>query len=178
VPAVCRRHASDVVLTAVTDSIRIVPGRVEDVPVILSLIKALADYEKLSHQAVATEDDLERWLFGPRPAAEVVIAWDNDGAVGFALFFHNFSTFLGRPGLYLEDLFVKPEWRGRGVGRRLLSHLAALARDRGCGRFEWAVLDWNEPAIAFYRRMGAELLDDWRICRVTGEALATLASGD
>ena len=160
------------------ESIRITPGRVEDVPVILSLIKALADYEKLSHQVVATEADLGRSLFGPRPAAEVVIAWENEDPVGFALFFHNFSTFLGRPGLYLEDLFVRPEWRGHGIGRRLLSHLAGIALERGCGRFEWAVLDWNEPAIAFYRRMGAELLDDWRICRLTGEALATLASRD
>lgn len=177
-PVVRSRHASHVVLSTVTESIRIAPGRVEDVPVILSLIKALADYEKLSHQVVATEGDLARSLFGAKPVAEVVIAWERDDAVGFALFFHNFSTFLGRPGLYLEDLFVSPGWRGRGVGRRLLSHLAALARERGCGRFEWAVLDWNEPAIAFYRRMGAELLDDWRICRVTGDALATLASSD
>ena len=177
-PAVCLRHTGHLVLSTVTDSIRIAPGRVEDVHVILSLIKGLADYEKLSHQVVATEADLERSLFGPRPMAEVVIAWEQDVAVGFALFFHNFSTFLGRPGLYLEDLFVRPEWRGRGVGRRLLVHLAGIARERGCGRFEWAVLDWNEPAIAFYRRMGAELLDDWRICRVTGDALATLASSD
>ena len=168
--------ASHVFLISVNDDIRIVPGRVEDVPAILSLITALAEYERLADHVVATEDDLTRWLFGDRPAAEVVIAWAGDEPVGFALFFHNFSTFLGRPGLYLEDLFVKPEWRGRGVGRRLLSHLAAIAMERGCGRFEWAVLDWNEPAIAFYRRMGAVVLDDWRVCRVTGEALATLAS--
>ena len=160
------------------DQIHIAPGRVEDVPVILSLIKALADYEKLSHQVVTTEADIERSLFGAKPVAEVIVAWEHDVAVGFALFFHNFSTFLGRPGLYLEDLFVRPEWRGRGIGRRLLSHLAGIAVERGCGRFEWAVLDWNEPAIAFYRRMGAELLHDWRICRVTGDALATLASLD
>ena len=160
------------------DSIRIVEGRIEDAPVILSLIKALADYEKLSHQVVATEADIERWLFGAKPVAEVIIAWEHDDAVGFALFFHNFSTFLGRPGLYLEDLFVRREWRGRGIGRRLLSRLAGIALERGCGRFEWWVLDWNEPAIAFYQRMGAELLHDWRICRVTGDALATLASLD
>jgi GNAT superfamily N-acetyltransferase len=160
----------------VNDDIRIVPGRVEDVPVILALIKGLADYERLADHVVATEEGLTRSLFGDRPAAEVVVAWAAEEAVGFALFFHNFSTFLGQPGLYLEDLFVKPEWRGRGVGRRLLCHLAAIAVERGCGRFEWAVLDWNEPAIAFYRRMGAVVLDDWRVCRVTGEALATLAT--
>lgn len=160
------------------DKIRIVPGRAEDVPVILSLIRALADYEKLSHQCVATEADLERWLFGGRPIAEVLIAWAEETPVGFALFFHNFSTFLGRPGLYLEDLFVVPEWRGRGVGRQLLSRVARVATERGCGRFEWTVLDWNEPAIAFYRRMGAVMLDDWRVCRVTGDALAALASLD
>lgn len=161
-----------------TENIHLRRGRVEDVPVIVALVKALADYEKLADQAVATEADLKRWLFGERPAAEVVIAWAGAEPIGFALFFHNFSTFLGRPGLYLEDLFVKAEWRGRGIGRRLLSHLAAIAVERGCGRFEWAVLDWNEPAIAFYRRMGAVVLEDWRVCRVTGEALATLASRD
>ena len=165
------------------DSIRIAPGREEDVPVILSLIKALADYEKLPHEVVATEPDLQRWLFGGKPIAEVVIAWaygesqrSDEHAVGFALFFHNFSTFLGRPGLYLEDLFVVPEWRGRGVGRQLLEHLARVAMERGCGRFEWSVLDWNTSAIGFYRRLGAVVMDDWRICRMTGDALATLAS--
>ena len=163
---------------SVNDDVRIAQGRAEDVPTILSLIRGLAEYERLAEHVVASEDDLTRWLFGERPAAEVVIAWAGSEPVGFALFFHNFSTFLGRPGLYLEDLFVKPEWRGQGVGRRLLSHLAAVAIERGCGRFEWAVLDWNEPAIAFYRRMGAAVLDDWRVCRVTGEALATLASLD
>src|ERR1041384_4486169 len=130
---------------------------------ILSLITALAEDEKLSDQVVATEADLHRWLFGERPIAEVVIAWAGETPIGFALFFHNFSTFLGRPGIYLEDLFVEPDWRGRGVGRRLLSHLARIAVERGCGRFEWAVLDWNAPAIEFYRRMGAQMLDDWRI---------------
>ncbi len=159
-----------------SDEISILPGRAEDVPTILALIKGLAEYERLADHVVATEEDLMRSLFGDRPAAEVVIAWTAGQAVGFALFFHNFSTFLARPGLYLEDLFVKPEWRGRGVGRRLLSHLAGIALERGCGRFEWAVLDWNESAIAFYRRMGAVVLDDWRVCRVTGEALDTLAS--
>ena len=158
-------------------AIRLAAGREQDVPIVLSLIAALADYEKLSHEVVATEADLRRWLFGERPAAEVVIAWTGDRAVGFALFFHNFSTFLGRPGLYLEDLFVIPDWRGQGIGRRLLAHLAALAVERGCGRLEWSVLDWNTPAIGFYRRLGAVVMDDWRICRVTGDALATLARG-
>jgi GNAT superfamily N-acetyltransferase len=161
----------------VPDAIRLAAGREQDVPIILSLIAALADYEKLSHEVVATEADLRRWLFGERPAAEVVIAWTGDRAVGFALFFHNFSTFLGRPGLYLEDLFVIPDRRGQGIGRRLLAHLAALAVERGCGRLEWSVLDWNTPAIGFYRRLGAAVMDDWRICRVTGDALATLARG-
>ena len=159
-----------------TQAVRLLPGRVEDVPVILDLITALAAYEKLSHEVVATEADLHRWLFGARPVAEVVIAWAGDVAVGFALYFHNFSTFLGRPGIYLEDLFVIPEWRGRGVGKRLLAALAGIAVERGCGRLEWSVLEWNAPAIGFYERMGARILDDWRICRVTGDALDALAS--
>lgn len=147
----------------------------DDVPVILRMIKGLAEYEKLAHDVVATEEGLREALFGPRPYAEVVIGVVEAEPVGFALFFHNFSTFRGAPGLYLEDLFVEPRWRGRGYGKRLLVHLAALAVERGCQRFEWSVLDWNEPAIEFYRRAGAELLGDWRICRVTGDALRTLA---
>jgi len=146
-----------------------------DVPVVLELIKALADYEKLTHLVSATEDDLRRWLFGPRRIAEVVLARTEERAVGFALFFHNFSTFLGRPGLYLEDLFVVPEWRGRGVGRRLIAHLAAIAVERGCGRMEWSVLDWNEPAIRFYTSLGAAPMPEWRICRLTGDALTRAA---
>ena len=157
-------------------NVRIAPGRNEDVPVILRLIRALADYERLSHQAVATEQDLRGALFGPKPFAEVILAWVDDVPVGFALFFHNFSTFLGRPGLYLEDLFVVPEWRGRGVGRLLLSHLAKIAIERNCGRMEWAVLDWNEPAIGFYERLGASVLEDWRICRLTDDALKRAAA--
>ena len=141
---------------------------------ILDLIRGLAAYERLSHEVVATEAQIEASLFGPGPAAEVVIAWAGDQAIGFALFFPNFSTFLGRRGLYLEDLFVVQEWRNRGVGRRLLTHLARLAVERGCGRFEWSVLSWNEPAVGFYRKLGAEVMEDWRICRVTGEALARL----
>lgn len=156
---------------------RLEAAREEDVPQILSLIRALGDYEKLSHQVVATEGALRHWLFGPRPAAEVIMAWEGQEAAGFALFFQNFSTFMARPGLYLEDLFVVPHWRGRGIGRQLLTKLASLAMERGCGRFEWAVLDWNEPAIVLYRRMGADVLPDWRICRLTGDALARVAAG-
>jgi GNAT superfamily N-acetyltransferase len=151
--------------------IRIVPAQASDVPVILEMIKALADYEQLTHEVVATEDDLRQSLFGPRPAGEVVLAYAGDTPIGFALFFHNFSTFLGRHGLYLEDLFVVPEWRGKGVGKQLLAHIAAIAESRKCGRMEWAVLDWNESAIAFYRRMGAHVLDEWRLCRLTGHEL-------
>ena len=151
--------------------IRIVPAQASDVPVILAMIKALADYEQLTHEVVATEDDLRQSLFGPRPAGEVVLAYAGDTPIGFALFFHNFSTFLGRHGLYLEDLFVVPEWRGKGVGKQLLAHIAAIAESRKCGRMEWAVLDWNESAIAFYRRMGAHVLDEWRLCRLTGHEL-------
>jgi len=158
-------------------NVRIVPARPEDVPVILNLIKALADYERMSDEVVATEDGLRGWLFGDRPAAEVVLAYLDDAVVGFALFFHNFSTFLGRPGLYLEDLFVVPESRGRGIGRLLLAHLAQIAVQRGCGRMEWAVLDWNEQAIGFYERMGARIMKEWQLCRLTGDSLARVASG-
>ena len=161
-----------------TSQLRIAPAKEEDVALILSLIKGLADYEHLGHEVVASEEDIRRSLFGPKPAAEVVIAWAGDVPAGFALFFQNFSTFLGRAGLYLEDLFVVPEWRGRGVGRQLLTHLAQLAIARGFGRMEWSVLAWNEPAVGFYRRLGAQLMEDWRTCRITGPALAALASGD
>ncbi len=147
---------------------------------ILELIGELAEYERLRHEVVATEDDLRRTLFGERPAAEVVLAEVAGEAspVGFALFFHNYSTFLGRPGLYLEDLFVRTAWRGRGIGRRMLQHLARIAVERGCGRFEWWVLDWNEPAIRFYRSIGAVPMDEWTVQRVTGEALERLARGE
>jgi len=148
-----------------------------DVPLILAFIEELAEYERLSQEVVATEEALRRWLFGERPVAEVVIGEDGDDPAGFALFFHSFSTFLGRPGIYLEDLYVRPEFRGRGVGRALLVHLARLAKDRGCGRLEWSVLDWNEPAIGFYRGIGASPVGGWTVYRVTGEALERLAFG-
>ena len=157
--------------------VRIESARPEDVPVILDLIRGLGEYERLSHEIVATEDGLRRWLFGERPAAEVVLASVDADVAGFALFFHNYSTFLTAPGLYLEDLFVVPAERGRGIGTALLRRVAALAVERGCGRLEWAVLDWNAPAIGFYERHRARVLPDWRICRVTGEALARLAGG-
>jgi GNAT superfamily N-acetyltransferase len=152
-------------------SIRIVPAQASDVPVILQMIRGLAEYEQLTHEVTATEDVLRESLFGPHPAAEVVLAYAGDAPIGFALFFHNFSTFLGRQGLYLEDLFVVPEWRGKGIGTRLFAHVASIAAERRSGRMEWAVLDWNESAIAFYRHLGAQILDDWRICRLTGDAL-------
>ena len=140
------------------------------------MIRGLAEYERLTHLCVTTEADLFAALFGENPIVEVALAWEGPHAVGFALFFHNFSTFLGRPGLYLEDLFVQPAWRGRGYGRALLIHLARVAVERRCGRFEWAVLDWNAPAIGFYQALGASVLPDWRITRVTGPALAKLAA--
>jgi GNAT superfamily N-acetyltransferase len=142
------------------------PARETDVPTILSLVRGLAEYERLADQAVATEDDLRRTLFGPKPSAEVVLAEDERGVAGFALFFHNYSTFRGKPGLYLEDLFVVPERRGEGIGKALLQHLKDIAVERGCGRMEWSVLSWNEPAVGFYRKLGAVVMDDWRICRI------------
>ena len=163
-------------MTAPADSLRIDPASPADAPLILTLIRELAEYEKLSDQVAATEADLDRALFSDRPAAEAVVARLSGEAVGFALFFHTFSTFVGRPGLYLEDLYVRPAHRGRGVGRRLLAHLAALAVERGCGRFEWSVLDWNEPAIAAYRRAGAVPMDEWTVYRLTGEPLRALAA--
>ena len=146
-----------------------------DVPTILRLIRGLAEYERLLHECQATEAQLRATLFGERPAAEVVIAEWEGAAAGFALFFHNYSTFLARRGIYLEDLFVSPEFRGRGIGRALLAHLARLAVERGCGRLEWAVLDWNAPAIGFYRSLGAAPMDEWTVMRVTGDGLRALA---
>jgi GNAT superfamily N-acetyltransferase len=147
----------------------------EDVPLIAELIRGLARFEKLEEEVVMTEELLAAGLFGDRPYAEVVVAEDDGRPVGFALFFHNFSTFLVRPGIYLEDLFVLPEQRGRGIGRMLLAHLARLAVERGCGRLEWAVLDWNRDAIKFYERLGARPNSDWTVYRLAGEALTGLA---
>jgi GNAT superfamily N-acetyltransferase len=148
---------------------------VDDVPLLLSLIKELAEYERLSHEVVATEEMLRGSLFGERRVAEALLGYLGDEPAGFALFFHTFSTFLGRPGIYLEDLYVRPEFRGAGVGRALLVHLAGLARERGCGRLEWSVLDWNEPAIGFYRGIGASPVSGWTVYRVSGEVLEELA---
>ena len=159
------------------DDFRIKPATAGDVPAILRMIKALAEYERLSHLVVATEAGLGAALFGPRPAAEVVIGYAGDDPAGFAVFFPNFSTFLGKPGLYLEDLFVEPRWRRRGLGRTLLKYVAGVATARRCGRLEWSVLDWNEPSIRFYRSIGAEPLQDWTIFRLTDEALSRLARG-
>lgn len=151
------------------------PATSDDVPVIAELIRGLARFEKLEQEVVMTEELLASALFGDRPYAEVVLAEDDGRPVGFALFFHNFSTFLGRPGIYLEDLFVIPEHRGHGIGRMLLAHLARLAVERGCGRLEWAVLDWNRDAIQFYERLGARPNSDWTVYRLAGEALTGLA---
>jgi GNAT superfamily N-acetyltransferase len=165
---------------------RIASARPQDAPIVLDLVRQLAEYEKLSHLVVATEEDVQRELFGPRAVAECVIGWESTGAgerggaapraVGFALYFQNFSTFLSRRGLYLEDLFVVPQARRRGYGKALIAHLARIAVERGCGRFEWAVLDWNRSAIEFYQALGATVLPDWRICRVSGEALGRLGA--
>jgi GNAT superfamily N-acetyltransferase len=151
------------------------PAQLSDVPDLLRMIRGLAEYEKLTHLVVANESSLEKALFGQGSGPEALIAHEsgaNCTSAGFALFFHTFSTFLGRRGLWLEDIYVDPAFRGAGLGRRMLARLAEIARERDCGRFEWAVLDWNTPAIRFYERMGATLLPEWRIVRVTGEALA------
>ena len=152
------------------------PARPGDAADILRLIRALAEYEKLADEVVATEDALRQTLFGPQPAAEVLLAEEGGRPVGLALFFQNYSTFLARPGIYLEDLFVEPACRGCGLGKALLQAVARLAVQRGCGRFEWSVLDWNTPAIEFYKSVGARPLDDWTVFRMTGDALRRLGS--
>ena len=149
-----------------------------DVPVILSLIRELAEYEREPNAVVATEAGLREVLFGPKRSAEVLLALESGEAVGFAVYFYNFSTWLGRPGLYLEDLFVRPAARGKGFGRALLKRLAQIAKERECGRMEWAVLDWNDPAIQFYRKLGAEPMNEWTVFRLTQEGIAKLASGN
>lgn len=151
-------------------------AQADDTPVILNFIRGLAEYEKLSHECVATEDSLRSTLFGPRPYAEVLLIEEDGAAHGFALFFHNYSTFLAKPGIYLEDLFVDPAQRGKGYGKALLVKLAEIAVDRGCGRLEWSVLDWNQPSIDFYLSLGARPMDEWTVYRVDGDALETLAN--
>lgn len=152
------------------------PATSADVPAIIRLIRALADYEKLSHQVVLDEERLREHLFGARPYAEVLLAEEAGDVVGYALYFHSYSTFLARPSLYLEDLFVLPERRGRGHGKALLARLARIAVERDCGRFEWMVLDWNTPAIRFYESLGAVLAPEWQLCRMTGDALQRFAA--
>ena len=154
---------------------RATPG---DVPIILTFIHELATYEKLSDHVVATEDDMHVALFGEHPVVEAVIASKDDEPVGYALFFPTFSTFLGRPGMYLEDIYVRPTARGFGIGRKVLEYLARVTVQRGWGRLEWSVLDWNAPSIAFYRKMGATAMDEWTVFRLTGQALRTLALAD
>jgi GNAT superfamily N-acetyltransferase len=156
-------------------ALRLRAATADDVPTVLRLIRGLAEYERLLHECEATEAQLRATLFGERPQAEVVLAEWEGAPAGFALFFHNYSTFLARRGLYLEDLFVFPEFRGHGIGKALLVHLARLAVERGCGRLEWAVLDWNAPAIGFYTSLGAAPMDEWTVMRVTGDGLRRLA---
>lgn len=158
------------------DLFEIKTATIHDVPLILFFIKELAEYEKLLHEVVATEIILKETLFGEKAHAEVIIGYLNDQPVSFALYFYNFSTFLGRPGIYVEDLFVKPAARGQGIGKKMLSYLAYLAKKRKCGRLEWWVLDWNEPAIGFYKRIGARAMDEWTVYRVTDKDLAKLAA--
>ena len=157
--------------------LEIQPATAADVPTILALISELAEFERLSHEVVATEEGLRETLFGARPAAEVVIGRLGADVVGFALFFPNYSTFLGRPGLYLEDLFVRPRFRGQGHGEELLRHLARICIERKYGRLEWSVLDWNQRAISFYKALGARPMDEWTVFRVTGDALTRLGAG-
>jgi GNAT superfamily N-acetyltransferase len=156
--------------------LKILPATQADVPTILTLIRELASFEQLLHEVVATEELLREALFGPRRVVECVVAWEGSAPVGFALYFHNFSTFLGRPGLYLEDLYVRTERRGQGIGESLLKYLARLALERGCGRMEWAVLNWNKRAIEFYERVGARGVREWTTFRLTGEALTRFGS--
>ena len=160
------------------NNFKIRESTIDDVPIILQLIRDLAEYERAPNEVVATEKGLREVLFGPRPSAEVVLALEYERPVGFAVFFHNFSTWLGRAGLYLEDLFVRPDSRAKGYGRALLVHLAKIARDRGCGRMEWAVLDWNEPAIEFYKKLGAAPNDEWTVFRLTSDKIEKLAAAD
>jgi GNAT superfamily N-acetyltransferase len=155
--------------------LRIERATEQDVPAIVRLVRHLAEYEKLAHAMVSGEGDFRKALFGPQSNVEAIMAFAGDAAVGFALYFYNFSTFLGKRGIYLEDLFVEPEYRGQGIGKALLQRLASIAKDQDCGRMEWSVLTWNQPSIEFYHRLGAVTLEDWRTFRLTGEALERLA---
>ena len=159
-------------------NLHIAPATPDDVPTLMALIRGLAEYEKLTHQLSMTPAALGEHLFGPRQYAEAVIARVDGEPVGYALWFHTYSTFLAKPGLYLEDLFVVPEHRSCGVGRALMRYVAGVARERRCGRFEWSVLDWNEPAINFYRKVGADILSDWRVCRMGEGGIARLADSE
>jgi GNAT superfamily N-acetyltransferase len=161
-----------------SSQLRITPATESDLSLILSFIRKLAEYEKLSHLVIATEANIREHVFGTNPVAEVLLAYWDGEPVGFALYFRNFSTFLGQPGIYLEDLFVEPAYRGKGIGKALLARLAKIAMERGYGRLEWAVLDWNAPSIKFYRSLGAVPLDEWTGYRLTGDALSRLALGD
>lgn len=163
-------------MTALNEAFSIRPARHGDGAVILELIRGLAIYERLEHEVVATKESLEFHLFGEHPVAECLLAYEADKAVGFALFFHNFSTFLGKPGIYLEDLFIDEAYRGKGYGKELLASLAALAVERDCGRLEWAVLDWNKPSIEFYKSLGAKVMTEWLSNRLTGVKLRELAA--
>jgi GNAT superfamily N-acetyltransferase len=171
-------YRNEVCAMTASEALCIAPAQAADAALIVALVRELAAYERLLDDVLITPGDVHRDLFGPRAFAEAVIARVGDEPVGFALWFHNYSTFAGRPGLYLEDLFVRPAYRGRGYGEALLRHLARIAVDRGCARFEWSVLDWNEPALAFYRKLGAVPMDEWTVQRVSGDALRALASGD
>jgi len=157
--------------------LRIEPATQDDVPLILHLVKKLAAYERLEHEVVATEEDFRKALFGPERVAEALLAFSGSQPVGFALYFSTFSTFVGRPGIYLEDIFVEPEHRGQGIGAALLTRIARIACDRNCGRLEWSVLTWNEPAIGFYERLGAKRMEEWRVFRLAGAPLKELADG-
>ena len=158
------------------NSLNIREATIADIPLILQFIKELAEYEQLLHEVVATEELLQTTLFGPKAYAEVIIGYIDEKPASFALFFYNYSTFLGKPGIYLEDLYVKPEFRNEGIGQIMLAYLAKLAKDRKCGRLEWWVLNWNEAAIKFYKKMGAKAMDQWTVQRVTGQALDDLAA--
>ena len=154
------------------------PATRDDVPLVLTFIKNLAEYERLSHEVTATEQDLADTLFGPRPGAEVLLGFASGEPAAFALFFSNYSTFLGKPGIYLEDLFVRPAWRGKGFGKAMLSAVARTAVERGCGRLEWSCLDWNEPSIGFYKSLGAQAMDEWTVYRLTGNTLKGFAGAE